>query len=543
MKFKSSSSLVWFTIVVLNCGLWAANTTETAGGVTGNNVLINCQCDTCEKDGYKCQISRDDEHQKCFTKVALDKDNKQEVYRSCTNQAIIACKTVATTRAFIVECCHSEMCNLNLIPNGLMDYQMNEAKKRDHIDVKNEDVKYQPKEEVSDDLSLILMICGSLMALFAVVLLIVVAVKRCKAENKEYTLSPHNDYFTGVSVKDIDDISTSGSGYGNRQLVQRTIARQITLLEPIGKGRFGQVHRGMFRGEDVAVKIFASHDEQSWLREMDIYRTALMRHNNILGFIAADNKDKGNWTELWLITEYHELGSLFDFLTHNTVSNNDMIGFGLSIASGLTFLHSEIRGGTLQGYSASYHTTSGYKPAIAHRDFKSKNILVKSNMQCCINDLGLAVRHDSKNDIVERAPDHKVGTKRYMSPEVLDEGLNTKSFDSFCKVDVYALGLVLWEIACRCISPNQPSVEEYKQPYHEHVAPDPTFEEMRKVVVVDRCRPSIPKSWEADDHLRMMTKLVQECWYHESSARLTALRVKKTLLCFKEQLYQTEVKV
>ena len=49
----------------------------------------------------------------------------------------------------------------------------------------------------------------------------------------------------------------------------------------------------MFRGEDVAVKIFASHDEQSWLREMDIYRTALMRHNNILGFIAADNKDKG----------------------------------------------------------------------------------------------------------------------------------------------------------------------------------------------------------------------------------------------------------
>ena len=27
---------------------------------------------------------------------------------------------------------------------------------------------------------------------------------------------------------------------------------------------------------------------------MDIYRTALMRHENILGFIAADNKDKGN---------------------------------------------------------------------------------------------------------------------------------------------------------------------------------------------------------------------------------------------------------
>ncbi len=28
------------------------------------------------------------------------------------------------------------------------------------------------------------------------------------------------------------------------------------------------------------------------------------------------------------------------------------------------------------------------KVAIAHRDIKSKNILVKSNLQCCIADLG-----------------------------------------------------------------------------------------------------------------------------------------------------------
>ena len=34
-----------------------------------------------------------------------------------------------------------------------------------------------------------------------------------------------------------------------------------------------------------------------------------------------------------------------------------------------------------------FHVILG-KPAIAHRDLKSKNILVKSNHTCCIADLG-----------------------------------------------------------------------------------------------------------------------------------------------------------
>ena len=44
-----------------------------------------------------------------------------------------------------------------------------------------------------------------------------------------------------------------------------------------------------------------------------------------------------------------------------------------------------------------------------------------------------------------------------------------------------------------------PIVEEYRQPYHEYVAPDPTVEEMRKVVVVDRCRPAISRHWGSDE--------------------------------------------
>ena len=34
------------------------------------------------------------------------------------------------------------------------------------------------------------------------------------------------------------------------------------------------------------------------------------------------------------------------------------------------------------------------KPAMAHRDIKTKNILVKKNGSCCIADLGLAVKYN-----------------------------------------------------------------------------------------------------------------------------------------------------
>lgn len=73
-------------------------------------------------------------------------------------------------------------------------------------------------------------------------------------------------------------------------LVQRSIARQVQLDQCIGKGRFGEVYKGRWRGENVAVKIFSSREECSWFREAEIYQTVMLRHENILGFIAADNK-------------------------------------------------------------------------------------------------------------------------------------------------------------------------------------------------------------------------------------------------------------
>jgi TGF-beta receptor type-1 len=54
--------------------------------------------------------------------------------------------------------------------------------------------------------------------------------------------------------------------------------------------------------------------------------------------------DNGTWTQLWLITDYHENGSLFDYLNKSTVDTTGMIRMTLSIATGLAHLHMEIVG-------------------------------------------------------------------------------------------------------------------------------------------------------------------------------------------------------
>ncbi|XP_053295809.1 activin receptor type-1C isoform X1 [Pleuronectes platessa] len=312
----------------------------------------------------------------------------------------------------------------------------------------------------------------------------------------------------------IYDMSTSGSGSGLPLLVQRTIARTIVLQETIGKGRFGEVWRGKWRGEDVAVKIFSTRDERSWFREAEIYQTILLRHENILGFIAADSKDNGLWTQLWLVSEYHEHGSLYDYLSRYTVSMEGMVVLALSIASGLAHLHMEIIG------------TQG-KPAIAHRDLKSKNVLVKNNGTAVIADLGMAVKHDSNTNTIDIPPNHRVGTKRYMAPEILDETINMSNFESFKRADIYSLGLVFWELARRCSI--RGLNEDFQLPYYDLVPSDPAVEDMRKVVCDQKLRPSIPNQWQSCEAMRVMGKVMRECWYANSAARLTALRVKKTV--------------
>ena len=299
---------------------------------------------------------------------------------------------------------------------------------------------------------------------------------------------------------DINGTMTSGSGSGVPRMVQVTIARQIVLKELIGTGRYGQVYVGDYRDDLVAVKIFSTVDEESFNREKEIYNIVSIRHDNILGYIASDMISNNGVTELWLITQYHPLGSLYDFLSvedpSTVLPTARMIPLALSICNGLLHLHTEFLG--VQG-----------KPAIAHRDLKSKNILVKTNYTCCLADFGLAAQMDSKTRVIDMPPTYRHGTVRYLAPEILNGTIDLTVFESLINVDIYCLGLVLWEVCLRTGEYNilmrwyydigcglgEEQVDEYQVPFCNMVPHDPSFEEMKKVVGVDGQRPPIPARW------------------------------------------------
>ncbi|GBP73307.1 hypothetical protein EVAR_52833_1 [Eumeta japonica] len=401
-----------------------------------------------------------------------------------------------------IECCSdTDLCNQSLHP------ELPTLFKRTEVDVPD-------AVSSSSTPPPALVVGGALCVALVVVIVAALALLRRRRRCAKRPPSPPAPAHT------VPNDLSSGSGSGLPLLVQRTVGKQIQMVESIGKGRYGEVWLARWRGEKVAVKVFFTTEEASWFRETEIYQTVLMRHENILGFIAADIKGTGSWTQMLLITEYHEHGSLHEYLQTRVLEPRELLLMAHSVASGLAHLHMDIVG------------TRG-KPAIAHRDIKTKNILVKRDGRCAIADFGLAVRYVAERDEVDIAPNTRVGTRRYMAPEVLDDKLRIDDFEAFKMADVYSLALVFWEMCRRCATPAAAGgvtlVEPYALPYHEHVPADPSFEQMRAVVVERGVRPGVPPRWLVAEPLTTLAGILQECWHALPPVRLTAVRVKKTL--------------
>lgn len=328
----------------------------------------------------------------------------------------------------------------------------------------------------------------------------------------------HKHYFNGLPTSEPNP-SPPPSPYMDM--------RPIQLLEIKARGRFGAVWKAQLKNETIAVKIFPLQDKQSWQAEQEIFKLPCMNHPNILHFIGMEKRGDNLQAEFWLITAYHERGSLCDFLKAHTITWPELCRISETMTRGLMHLHEAIPGRN-PGESG--------KPSIAHRDFKSKNVLLKDDMSACIADFGLAIVFESGKSCGDAHG--QVGTRRYMAPEVLEGAINFTP-DAFLRIDMYACGLVLWELVSRCTAQDGP-IPEYRLPFEEEVGQHPTLEDMQETVVQRKVRPSIPEHWRSNPSLLFMCDTIEECWDHDAEARLSASCVmERVMLHSKYQQQQT----
>jgi len=462
-------------------------------GEKSEEILKKCSgIKTCESDDSVCYTTWDANERNL---TDLIKEGRRHVHKmgcisnqdsKCNIRQCLHTKAKPVSGNILFCCCTGNLCNAKFewVPEEHKDI----IPKADH----------PPIEKKSGQSNTVIIVLIILVIAFVVVITLGVAykLKQQKAET-----------FEAIPTEDPNGLGKSG----DLELITNLKLQdtQIELHNTIGTGKYGQVYRGKMKDEWVAVKIFALNGKGSYETETNIFALPLMNnHENILKCLGVDQrKGQSLEAEFWLVTEYHAKGSLHDFLRNNTLSWDQLCTIALNIANGLAFLHDDKQCGDKR------------KHAITHRDFKSKNVLIKSDLTACISDFGLA--HVFKPG-QETDTFGQVGTLRYMAPEVL-EGAIHFSRDSFLRIDMYACGLVLWELATRCRLGQSSSAEEYKLPYEaETNNPNTSLEEMQDLMN-RRIRPVIKDSWKLNvQGMPEFCETIEHCWDHDADARLSA---------------------
>lgn len=303
----------------------------------------------------------------------------------------------------------------------------------------------------------------------------------------------------------------------------------LKICSLINKGRYSEVWKGSLHEEEVAVKIYNACHRQYYFNEKYIYSLPHMEHANLLKFYGAEERlvQEGNMQYL-IVLSYIKDGTLMNYLKNNTVDWNTMCKMCHSLAKGLAHLHSDSG------------TSDNTKPTVAHRDFNSRNILVKPDLCCVIADLGFCMStrgskliHKGHTENAEQTSLTDVGTLRYMAPELLDGAVNLRDCEASLKqIDMYSFGLVMWEIASRCSDLYQGCpMPEFTLPFHAEVGSHPTFEEMQLLVSRNKVRPKFPEVWkDYNPAIRALKETIEECWDHDAEARLTALCVEERII-------------
>ena len=199
---------------------------------------------------------------------------------------------------------------------------------------------------------------------------------------------------------------------------------QYVLLEKLGAGGMGQVYKAYHPGMDriVAIKVILAKGkiaEESVRRfEREVKAAAKLSHPNIITVYDAGNANGRHFMVMELVK-----GQDLNIIIYRkgTLRVSETINYIKQVARGLAFAHEN---------------------GVIHRDIKPANLLLDTNGNVKILDMGLAKISSRENEekvSMLTGTTSIMGTVDFMSPE---QGLSSRDVDA--RADMYSLGATLY---------------------------------------------------------------------------------------------------
>ncbi|XP_057819623.1 L-type lectin-domain containing receptor kinase SIT2 [Cryptomeria japonica] len=191
----------------------------------------------------------------------------------------------------------------------------------------------------------------------------------------------------------------------------------------LGSGGFGRVYRGVLpaNGLQVAVKCIRRETDDGVKEYIaEISSLGRLQHRNLVQIRGFCRRGK----QLFIVYNYMPNGSLDKMIFGNpkkVLEWSHRYRVLRDVAAVLLYLHEE------------------WEQCIVHRDIKSSNVLLDSELNGKLGDFGLARLYErNKNSHTTRV----VGTLGYIAPELVHTGKASPA------TDVFSFGILMLEVAC-----------------------------------------------------------------------------------------------